>query len=30
MKIPRIYNDADGKSHFGEAEIPLKVGGPIG
>ena len=30
MKIPRIYNDADGKSHFGEAEIPLKDGGPIG
>lgn len=30
MKITRIYNDAEGKSHFGEVEIPLSDGGPIG
>lgn len=30
MKIPRIYHDKDGKSHFGEANIPLADGGPIG
>ena len=28
MKITRIYNDAEGKSHFGEVEIALKDGGP--
>lgn len=30
MKIPRIYHDNDGKSHFGYADIPLADGGPIG
>ena len=30
MKITRIYNDEAGKSHFGEVEIALKDGGPIG
>lgn len=30
MKIPRIYHDNDGKSHFGNADIPLVDGGPIG
>ena len=30
MKIKRIYNDEHGKSHFGEVEIPLADGGPIG
>lgn len=30
MIIPRIYNDEDGKSHFGEIDIELKDGGPIG
>ncbi len=30
MKISRIYNDDEGKSHFGEAHIDLKDGGPIG
>lgn len=30
MKIPRIYHDEHGKSHFGEADIPLTDGGPIG
>lgn len=30
MKIPRIYNDEQGLSHFGEVEIDLKDGGPIG
>ena len=30
MKIARIYNDDEGKSHFGEIDIPLKDGGPIG
>ncbi|WP_370245306.1 AraC family ligand binding domain-containing protein [Alteromonas abrolhosensis] len=30
MKIIRIYNDEAGKSHFGEVEIALKDGGPIG
>ncbi len=30
MIIKRIYNDEEGKSHFGEVEIPLSDGGPIG
>ncbi len=30
MKIKRIYNDNEGKSHFGEVTINLKDGGPIG
>jgi len=30
MKIARIYNDEHGKSHFGEVDIPLSDGGPIG
>ena len=30
MKITRIYHDEHGKSHFGEADIPLTDGGPIG
>jgi len=30
MKITRIYNDDQGSSHFGEIDIPLKDGGPIG
>lgn len=30
MKIKRIYNDDSGKSHFGEVEIELADGGPIG
>ena len=28
--IPRIYSDAAGNSHFGEIDIPLADGGPIG
>ncbi|WP_414830568.1 hypothetical protein [Alteromonas sp. H39] len=30
MKIPRIYHDKHGKSHFGYADVPLADGGPIG
>ncbi|ADZ89458.1 cupin domain-containing protein [Marinomonas mediterranea] len=30
MNITRIYNDADGSSHFGELNIALKEGGAIG
>ncbi|MEG3766453.1 hypothetical protein [Alteromonas sp. 14N.309.X.WAT.G.H12] len=30
MKIKRIYHDDEGKSHFGEVDIPLSDGGPIG
>ncbi len=30
MLIKRIYNDDEGKSHFGEVDIPLADGGPIG
>lgn len=30
MLIKRIYNDDAGKSHFGEIDIPLADGGPIG
>ncbi|WP_137167325.1 cupin domain-containing protein [Salinimonas lutimaris] len=30
MIITRIYNDEQGKSHFGEIDIPLADGGPIG
>lgn len=30
MKFTRIYNDEEGKSHFGELELELKDGGPIG
>ena len=30
MKIPSIYNDSEGKSHFGEIDIALSDGGPIG
>lgn len=30
MKITRIYNDNQGKSHFGDIDIPLSDGGPIG
>lgn len=30
MLIARIFNDDEGKSHFGEVDIPLKDGGPIG
>ena len=30
MLISRIYNDDEGKSHFGEVDIPLQDGGPIG
>lgn len=30
MIISRIYNDSKGKSHFGEVDIPLADGGPIG
>jgi len=30
MKIDRIYNDAEGKSHFGDIDIGLADGGPIG
>lgn len=30
MKIDRIYNDNQGKSHFGEVNIALADGGPIG
>ncbi len=28
--IPRIYNDKEGKSHFGEVKVALSDGGPIG
>lgn len=30
MKIPRIYNDAQGLSYFSEVDIDLADGGPIG
>lgn len=30
MKIARIYHDNHGKSHFGEVDIVLNDGGPIG
>ncbi len=30
MKITRIYPDADGETHFGEFDIPLKNSGDIG
>lgn len=30
MIIPRIYNDEQGNSHFGEVDIPVRDGGPIG
>lgn len=30
MKIDRIYSDSDGKSHFGQFDIELSDGGPIG
>jgi hypothetical protein len=30
MRIPRIYHDSQGKSHFGEVDIPLSDSGPIG
>ena len=30
MKITRIYTDADGETHFGELDIPLKDAGTIG
>jgi len=30
MKFTRIYNDEEGKSHFGELVLELKDGGPIG
>ncbi|MCO5183197.1 MAG: cupin domain-containing protein [Anaerolineae bacterium] len=30
MKITRIYTDADGETHFGELNIPLKDAGTIG
>lgn len=30
MKFTRIYNDEQGKSHFGEVHIKVRDGGPIG
>jgi hypothetical protein len=30
LKVTRVYADADGDSHFGEIDIPLKDGGTIG
>ena len=30
VRITRVYADADGESHFGELEIPLRDAGEIG
>ena len=30
MRITRVWEDAEGVSHFGEAEIPLRDAGEIG
>lgn len=30
MRLTRVWADADGISHFGEIDIPLEDGGPIG
>jgi hypothetical protein len=30
FKITRVYSDADGESHFGQLEVPLRDAGEIG